>query len=83
MVLFPVSSAPCTVIREPPVPGRQSVVQIGFTLGHLYNLNVPDGTAYVGKRCVIRREPVVSKRHKRLWCRVQAGISPILLSGSE
>lgn len=42
---FPCPPSPCTVIREPPVPDRQSVVQIGFTFGHLYNLNVPDGTA--------------------------------------
>lgn len=42
-----------------------SVEQIGCTLGHLYNLKVPDGAAYCGKRCIIKREPVVSKRQKR------------------
>ncbi len=42
-----------------------TVEQIGCTLGHLYNLKVPDGTAYTGKRCIIKREPVVSKRQKR------------------
>lgn len=43
-----------------------SVEQIGCSLGHLYNLKVPDGSAYAGKRCFIKREPVVSKRQKRL-----------------
>lgn len=43
-----------------------SAEQIGCTLGHLYNLKVPDGSAFAGKRCIIRREPVVSKRQKRL-----------------
>lgn len=43
-----------------------SVEQIGCTLGHLYNLKVPDGSAFAGKRCIIKREPVVSKRQKRL-----------------
>ena len=43
-----------------------SVEQIGCTLGHLYNLKVPDGSAFAGKRCIIKREPVVSKRHKRI-----------------
>lgn len=43
-----------------------SVEQIGCTLGHLYNLKVPDGAAFAGKRCIIKREPVVSKRHKRI-----------------
>lgn len=43
-----------------------SVEQIGCTLGHLYNLKVPDGSAFTGKRCIIKREPVVSKRQKRL-----------------
>lgn len=43
-----------------------SVEHIGCTLGHLYNLKVPDGSAFTGKRCIIRREPVVSKRRKRL-----------------
>ncbi len=42
-----------------------SVEQIGCTLGHLYNLKVPDGSAFAGKRCIIKREPVVSKRQKR------------------
>ena len=41
-----------------------SVEQIGCGLGHLYNLKVPDGTAYCGKRCIIKREPVVSKHQK-------------------
>lgn len=40
-----------------------SVEQIGCSLGHLYNLKVPDGSAFAGKRCIIRREPVVSKSH--------------------
>lgn len=43
-----------------------SVEQIGCTLRHLYNLKVPDGSAFAGKRCIIKREPVVSKRQKRL-----------------
>lgn len=43
-----------------------SVEQIGCTLGHLYNLKVPDGSAFVGKRCIIKRERVVSKRQKRV-----------------
>lgn len=40
--------------------------QIGCGLGHLYNLKVPDGSAFAGKRCIIKRERVVSKRQKRL-----------------
>lgn len=42
-----------------------SVEQIGCGLGHLYNLQVPSGTAYAGKRCIIKREKVLSKRQKR------------------
>lgn len=42
-----------------------SVEQIGCALGHLYNLKVPDGSAFAGKRCIIKREKVVSKRQKR------------------
>lgn len=42
-----------------------SVEQIGCGLGHLYNLKVPDGTAYAGKRCIIKRDNVLSKRQKR------------------
>lgn len=42
-----------------------SVEQIGCSLGNLYNLKVPDGCAYAGKHCIIKREPVVSKRQKR------------------
>ena len=41
-----------------------SVEQIGCSLGNLYNLKVPDGCTYCGKRCIIKRERVVSKRHK-------------------
>lgn len=41
-----------------------SVEQIGCCLGHLYNLKVPDGCAYAGKCCIIKREPVVSKHQK-------------------
>ncbi len=41
-----------------------SVEQIGCSLGHLYNLKVPDGCAYAGKHCIIKRERVVSKRQK-------------------
>ena len=41
-----------------------SVKQIGCGLGHLYNLKVPDGTAFAGKRCIIKREKVFSKRQK-------------------
>lgn len=40
-----------------------SVEQIGCGLGHLYNLKVPDGTAFSGKRCIIKRERVFAKRH--------------------
>lgn len=43
-----------------------SVEQIGVSLKHLYNIKVSDGSAYAGKRCIIKREPVVSKRQKRL-----------------
>lgn len=43
-----------------------SVEQIGCSLGHLYNLKVPDGSAFAGKRCIIKREPLYSKRQKRL-----------------
>ena len=38
--------------------------QIGCGLGHLYNLKVPEGTAYTGRRCIIKRERVFSKRQK-------------------
>lgn len=38
--------------------------QIGCGLGHLYNLKVPDGSAFAGKRCIIKREKVFSKRQK-------------------
>lgn len=41
-----------------------SVEQIGCSLGHLYNLKVPDGVAFAGKRCIIKREKVSSKRQK-------------------
>ena len=37
---------------------------VGCSLGHLYNLNVPDGSAYCGKRCIIKRERVFAKAHK-------------------
>lgn len=36
--------------------------QIGCGLGHLYNLQVPSGSAFAGKRCIIKREKVFSKR---------------------
>ncbi len=36
--------------------------QIGCGIGRLYNLKVPDGSTYSGKRCIIRREKVYSKR---------------------
>ena len=36
--------------------------QIGCGLRNLYNLRVPDGTAYAGGRCIIKREKVFSKR---------------------
>ena len=39
--------------------------QIGCRLGHLYNLKVADGTAYTGKRCIIKRERLYSKHHSR------------------
>ena len=38
--------------------------QIGCGLRHLYNLKVPEGTAYTGRRCIIKRERVFSKRQK-------------------
>lgn len=41
-----------------------SVEQIGCGLGHLYNLKVPDGTAFASKRCIIKRERVFSKPQK-------------------
>ena len=37
---------------------------VGCSLGHLYNLKVPDGSAYCGKRCIIKRERVFAKAHK-------------------
>ncbi len=43
-----------------------SVEQIGCSLRNLYNLKVPDGSAYAGRRCVIKREKVLAKRQKRL-----------------
>ena len=41
-----------------------SVEQIGCSLGHLYNLKVPDSSTYAGKRCIIKRDKVLSKRQK-------------------
>lgn len=38
--------------------------QLGVSLKHLYNIRVPDGTAYTGKRCIIRREKVYSKKQQ-------------------
>lgn len=38
--------------------------QIGCGLRHLYNIKVPDGSAFVGKRCIIKREKVLAKRQK-------------------
>lgn len=43
-----------------------SVEQIGCCIGHLYNIKVPDGSVFAGKRCIIKREPLFSKRQKRL-----------------
>ena len=37
---------------------------VGCSLGHLHNLKVPDGSAYCGKRCIIKRERVFAKAHK-------------------
>jgi hypothetical protein len=37
--------------------------QVGCSLGTLYNMKVPDGFVYQNKRCVIRREKVLSKAH--------------------
>lgn len=37
---------------------------VGCSLGHLYNLHVPSGSAYCGKRCIIKRERVFAKAHK-------------------
>lgn len=45
---------------------RFSVEQIGCSLGHLYNLKVPEGSAYAGRQCIIKREKVLAKRQKRL-----------------
>ena len=36
--------------------------QVGVSLKRLYNLRISDGTAYTGKRCIIRREKVYSKK---------------------
>lgn len=41
-----------------------SADQIGCGLRHLYNLKVPDGSCFAGKRCIIKREKVFSKRQK-------------------
>lgn len=38
--------------------------QLGVSLKHLYNVHVSDGTAYTGKRCIIRRERVYSKKQQ-------------------
>lgn len=43
-----------------------SVNQIGCSQQYLYKLKVPSGTAYVGKRCIIKREPLRAKHHKKL-----------------
>lgn len=40
--------------------------QIGCGLRHLYNLKVPDGSAFVGKRCIIKREMVFAKRQRKI-----------------
>ncbi len=40
--------------------------QIGCGLRHLYNLKVPEGSAFAGKRCIIKREKVFAKRQKRV-----------------
>ena len=37
---------------------------VGCSPGHLYNLQVPSGSAYCGKRCIIKREKVFAKAHK-------------------
>lgn len=37
---------------------------VGCSLGHLYNLQVPSGSVYCGKRCIIKREKVFAKAHK-------------------
>lgn len=37
---------------------------VGCSLGHLYNLQVSSGSAYCGKRCIIKRERVFAKAHK-------------------
>lgn len=42
-----------------------TVEQIGCSLGHLYNMKIPDGSVYAGKRCIIKRDRVLSKRQKR------------------
>lgn len=39
--------------------------QVGCSLGHLYNIRVADGTAFTGKRCIIKRERLYSKHHKQ------------------
>lgn len=41
-----------------------SVDDVGCGLRHLYNLQVPDGAAYAGKRCIIKREVLHSKPHR-------------------
>lgn len=40
--------------------------QVGVSLKRLYNLRVSGGTAYSGKRCIIRREKVYSKKQQSL-----------------
>lgn len=42
-----------------------TVEQIGCSLAHLYNLKIADGAAYAGRRCIIKREPLTSKRQNR------------------
>lgn len=40
--------------------------QLGVSLKHLYNVHVSDGSTYSGKRCIIRREKVYSKKQQSL-----------------
>lgn len=41
--------------------------QIGCKVSRLYNIGVPDGTPYDGKRCLITREAIHSKTQKKTF----------------
>lgn len=44
-----------------------TVEQIGCKVNRLYNIGLPDGTPYDGKRCLITREAIHSKTQKKTF----------------